>query len=859
MKTFIRLFCLFVLLNFTVAQAQIATISTPMDTRTKIAAFFTRHISTLQEKIWIHLDKPYYAAGDRIWFKAYLVDAVAHQPDTLSNFVYVELIDRKKQVVLSKKIKRDSCGFANNFKLPFSFAEGEYTLRAYTGWMLNFEPEFIFQQNIHIGNSITNELHTNITYTNPVAGKKQAIIRFLDSQDKPYPDVKVRSTVFDASGNQLFAMEQPTSVTGAIFVELPPDSIQKGGYMDVLFTTEQSTYRQTFFFPEDETQFAVQFFPEGGDLIAGVSQRVAFKGEGGNGYSTEVTGVVTDNVGDTVARFASEHDGMGLFLITPQPGQTYQAHVQAATGSDIRVVLPAVQREGYVLSTIQSQDQIRYQVHIHGVSPVDSLYIVGHVRGKCLVIEPLDLHHPVGVIPTEKIPEGILHLLVVDAQGTPHSERLVFVSHPQERELWQISPDKTTYGPREKVSLRLKLTDGDTLPVQGEFSVSITDRQSIQFDPLTDNIRSNLLLCSDLKGYIEAPGYYFKDDSARTRHLLDLVMMTHGWRRFNTQHLCTRPSFTPSYFLEHGQFITGHVPALFRKGTVYVVGLDDAVVFGEAEIDSTGHFFMDGLDLKDSTLLIFSARNKRGRSIQPITIDNHYPRPPLLQNKPFASKRNVDVQLLDNYLQQTREQYLYEDNMRVYYLKEVGVTARNPNHPRTAYDSTKLVRYKQTPLFGVVMSLPYIYRMRGEFFIRCRDNYIPISVSVNGKAADAATLMTYTAEDALYIETGDAIQITLKPGREVADRYAEKYRALGYAKSVEFYHPTYQTREQQKSKTPDVRTTLYWNPNLIIDSTGCATIEFYSDDDKKQIYDMTIQGISPNGKIYNYQNKIDSK
>ena len=78
-----------------------------------IALYFEGIRGQQQEKLWLHLNQPYYAAGDTIWFRAYLLDAMTHRQDTLSNFIYVDLFDRAKRLVASRKIKRDSLGFAN--------------------------------------------------------------------------------------------------------------------------------------------------------------------------------------------------------------------------------------------------------------------------------------------------------------------------------------------------------------------------------------------------------------------------------------------------------------------------------------------------------------------------------------------------------------------------------------------------------------------------------------------------------------------------------------------------------------------------------------------------------------------------
>jgi len=79
------------------------------------------------------------------------------------------------------------------------------------------------------------------------------------------------------------------------------------------------------------------------------------------------------------------------------------------------------------------------------------------------------------------------------------------------------------------------------------------------------------------------------------------------------------------------------------------------------------------------------------------------------------------------------------------------------------------------------------------------------------------------------------------------------YRTIGYAESVEFYSPAYDTPEKVADEKPDIRTTLFWNPYLEIEPDGTAIIEFYADDNENPQYDITIEGISPDGKICNYQ------
>ena len=117
-----------------------------------------------KEKLYLHLDKPFYGAGEKIWFKGYLVNAITHQDNAQSNFIITELINRSDSIVERKKIRRDSLGFHNAFTLPATLPAGDYYLRGYSNWMLNEDPDFFFSRNIKIGNSIDNTIVSSIEY-----------------------------------------------------------------------------------------------------------------------------------------------------------------------------------------------------------------------------------------------------------------------------------------------------------------------------------------------------------------------------------------------------------------------------------------------------------------------------------------------------------------------------------------------------------------------------------------------------------------------------------------------------------------------------------------------------------------------
>ena len=106
-----------------------------------------------QEKIYLHLDRPYYASGDVIWMKAYHVAGSFHQPSPMSKTIHVELIDKNKEILQSILLRSDSGFVAGSISLPDSLKSGTYLIRAYTPWMRNFPDAYYFQREISILNT----------------------------------------------------------------------------------------------------------------------------------------------------------------------------------------------------------------------------------------------------------------------------------------------------------------------------------------------------------------------------------------------------------------------------------------------------------------------------------------------------------------------------------------------------------------------------------------------------------------------------------------------------------------------------------------------------------------------------------
>ena len=129
------------------------------DVSEKILAQLTRYVrETPQEKVYLHLDKPYYMAGETMWYKGYLFDAVGHNVDSFSRILYVDLIDAAGGKVLMHNTLKCTKGMTDgSFKLPDSLNEKIYTVRAYTNYMKNFSEDWFFQKPIKVWQSKNNK------------------------------------------------------------------------------------------------------------------------------------------------------------------------------------------------------------------------------------------------------------------------------------------------------------------------------------------------------------------------------------------------------------------------------------------------------------------------------------------------------------------------------------------------------------------------------------------------------------------------------------------------------------------------------------------------------------------------------
>ncbi len=302
----------------------------------------------------------------------------------------------------------------------------------------------------------------------------------------------------------------------------------------------------------------IRFFPEGGHLVKGLPGTMGIEVVDAKGNGIALKGHIKNSKDEIVEPFESFEFGLGSVGFVPLKGEEYYASV-VFNGSELKFPLPQAQESGYVLSLKNREDHVLVQVASNTPNGLQGTLLVGHLRGDLIfkrIGSSEDNASYATKIYTEKLQDGVAQFTLFTKDGEPISERLVFVDDPNNDARLNISAPKKTFGLRDRVALDVALTDGEGRPLQGDFSMGVVSKNGTR--GTATNIKSWLLLDSDLGGKVENPDYFFAEDSKQRRYLLDALMLTHGWRRFVWKDVLSRNvSKIPEYAPEKGIMVTG--------------------------------------------------------------------------------------------------------------------------------------------------------------------------------------------------------------------------------------------------------------------------------------------------------------
>lgn len=742
------------------------------------------------ERIYLHYDKSTYSAGDTIWFKGYMVSGVL--PATGSKTLYIDWTDGDGNL-----FKRTSYPVINGItygqlEVPADWTSSFIHARAYTKWMLNFDSSFLYNKDIRI-----------------LSGKKNAV-----APTAPVPVLSI--------------------------------------------------------------------FPEGGQLVSGMINKVAFKANDQYGRPVKISGQLLEN-GKVVTDLNVSHDGMGYFFINPKSNGNYVVEWKDEKGKKYNTAFPEVLSSGVNMQIGFLPERRTFLINASADMENAEIHLVGTMYQQPVFDISRNFKNGIvqGVIPVQVLPSGILTITVLDKNYHPLAERITFINNNEYRENPEVKVAHWGLNRRARNELEIEVPDS----IVTNMSVSVTDL-GIDYDS-SNTVISALLLSEEIKGKVYNPSYYFNPQNDSSEKYLDLVMLTHGWRKISWQQIAAGhlpeinyPRDT-TYETISGK-IYGATPVQLQNmgNLVLIISRDkkaDVRDIVPVDVNPDGTFNTGKL-LFD-TARIFYQMPKKGRgNVQ------------FMQNKLPSVLGNVKAgnefysfaadtsglarhRLLANELALQSEKY----NAKVLETVTITAKAKDPKkeldnkytsgffsgssgssfdvmNDKAAFSFPSVLDYIRGKVAGLTITPgdpPELKWRMGTPALFLNEFPITADALVNIPMADIAYVKTFSPPfmGAVGGGAGGAIAVYTRKGGE--QNYSNEpslpsSTVNGYTTIRQFYSPDYLLTNDDKK---DLRTTLYWNPEVITTPTDKKVLLTWYNNDISHAFRVVIEGMTEDGRF----------
>ena len=815
------------------------------------------------EKVYLHTDREVYCVGDTIWFRGYLDNAAVTAEFPACNYLYVELISSmvQKNVNLGKdlateavrarvKVKRRDGIFEGWLAVPDNLNTGVATLRAYSYWMLNKEPEYMFHKDIELRNPMKDDFVETLYQENV-------------KDDYKYTDV---------------GMANP-------------------------FDKEKTVKRK----------LDVQFLPESGRWLYGQPSVLGIRSVDSDGHGVPVAGeIYADDV--TVGSFETNGRGIGrVTLLLDAPVKKLQAQYYEAgdlSGTASLASLPLPVERGATIRLTVGEDNVEASLYDQGLSLPDSTFVVIHDHDEIYMRLPYSLKTRNLKIPCRLLTPGINNLALVDEEGTVYAERAFFVF--PEVVAPQFAFDKAVYGPREKVSVGIDLPEGDYsvsvsddgyAPQSGrgydlvswwylgsELPTFVEDagRFFNPKHPLAERVADmDRVMLTHGWTYYELPKilaaetempYFGKEyaqsisgvvrGSLRTarKSIVSFVAPSIGFSAMGQLDTTGYFALNGLDFPENTQFLVGAVSLggstrrftpyldddIFAKFHHYPAYLNKPSYSQEYKYDLLKDYYNAGGEIVYSLhpSYVTGAPSPRQENISPL---------PDYEFKPGQYRPERD---LEPYKAMDVLTYIVTTCPPLRFAEgdEAPISAKAEDNDSTGtvgptYRSVVCRTQKVSSEWGISSGWEEIIVYMNGIRSSCEE-LEGINVS------DLTGFAYLTGSDALKFNTGldNALApksvVMVKTRMLVHDVAANVStgKPLGWQQPKHFYNPRYEDARSRKAYEP-LRATLYWNPSLPVESGETARFDFYTSDHKADAT-VIIEGFTKDGIPLSIKGKV---
>lgn len=848
------------------------------------------------EKSFLTTDKTIYAPEDTVWFKAYVFDRINVISDqSVALHVLVADVNGNKKVDTSWPI----LGGLTDGYFVVPKEEGQYTILAISGQMIDSKPSLAFKKAFYVRSDLADEFlisaFPQFDLLN-IIDKNKVDIFTQFSLDKRAPRKRLRFQVLE--GDKILQEGRiRTDKRGKVTLVIDKVQEAKGNLVLLIESDEKDLSKPIkLAVPLVIARKAIdlQVFPEGGSFIAEVANRVAVKAIDEQGQPFDFKALLMDEAGQVLDTVSSLYAGMGSFNLIPKTNQRLHIEIIEPNVQNTIFQMEVAQASGVALSIVGEAEQrlIRLLPNQEASGETFKVEITQFDR----LIQSTESrveHRQFFKIPWESLAPGLVKVTLFKDQN-PHAER-VFFHKPSAQLNINLVTDKEEYLSREKVEVEIEVTDDEGRPVMASFSVAAIDAvRSLSPVQGHSNILSSLLLTSEIRGEVPTPDFYFSDHELAVS-ALDIVTLTNGYRKYIPSRL-DDPEKISGFLLDNAS-----KRKLLKDRSISLIDLQD-LNLGSFNTDETGRFTVPSAYLKskgdtfiissstleekdrfrlvfDDTLRIDKVRSfkrivekatntnnykvyqstfkiKQDRFngttlLNSVTVEAKYNLPGTCElqdyhfEKPWMTKKVEELDLINNgimnlLMQVSNDIKGYGDGLGVYINEKTGTGPVFKYYDAILSSQRLSNRFKQP--FKIYLNCEevkddYFFgsTQPASFYANSTLEFIDFS-NLESISVFVPRNPPYPSLPKIEINTVNDVIIRTETFQKV--RFISAYENY----SREFYSPKYDTPKKQNDPIPDLKTTIFWQANVVSDENGKAKVSFYNADRTNPVI-ITVEGV----------------
>jgi hypothetical protein len=811
------------------------------------------------ERVYVHLDKQFYQPGEPIWFKAYISSTLSDNYHSLSSDLFIKVFDVFGNELVWKRYPVENNTAAGVIPIPSSVEEGKFLLTAFTGWMKNMEVTDVFPVELIISKNVGRKLliylefaGRNISTHNEI----EAILSVHTPDHKPAAGATYAYSV-NIAGEVIEKGKSKTDDQGTALINLSFPDYAADKMATINIEVKYSGDKESILkhIPLVSDSIDLKFYPEGGNIVAGLENRIAFRVTDSHGFPLGIKGSLYDAGNKQVKHIESNGTGMGVFKLNPAR-ELYKIKIDSPIYINREFPLPEIAENGLLLTYEGIRDgSIILTASFPGDEEIHETYWVGRMNNKMYWGTIIRMKGSRTIeIPLINFPPGIIQINVFNQDRMNIAQRFIYPGET-DKMIIEATTDKKIYGTREKVTVRLTTNEAVRDSIKTDLSLSVVNKnlvgRSYKYQSVLNPHSINCRLSDETVSFISRIGYDEFMDNA------DLFMMSLGTRGPTYSDVLSTGIFRHQPYHNQdglsGTVIDNNGNPL-GKTSIILTHTPDMHIFETTSSENGVFNILFGNMIIDFNSLMLAVSDNLISQVARILVDNNFPDRIVGHFK--VTDETWETQKIYDLIAYGNPDILYTGKYRRQKKEKIYIEQKKDNTINYSSYASVLDIINQIKQFTLINNqivfqggINSVYNQQGALIVLDRMQMgTDISVLESISTCDIENINISTNIADIHSYTGlnsqGIIEITTKKGKynapagSKADSESAKEDNYG-----EFDSPGY---GQETDIDEDIRTTLYWNSSIAVNAGEITEISFYTSDIRGE-YTGRIEGLRSDG------------